>query len=147
MGRGWGRYFLDGLPQVRAAVLHMSSGTDRSIEFMRPFSQQVYGIVSEQVLGTISQVRWDTSGSKPLLIREPKIDSVDDGPGKAVNIYRVIGRRPIAAFGNSDGDLQMFQPTAAGSGRRLMLLVHHDDARREFAYDRQSHIAKTRQSS
>jgi hypothetical protein len=77
-----------------------------------------------------------------VLVRLPKIDFVDDGPGKPVGIYRNIGRRPILAFGNSDGDLQMLQYTAGGSGESLALLVHHDDAAREFAYDRQSKIGK-----
>jgi hypothetical protein len=78
----------------------------------------------------------------PVLTREAKIAFIDDGPGKPVGIYRTIGRRPIAAFGNSDGDLQMLQLTAAGSGPHFALIVHHDDAEREFAYDRQSHIGK-----
>jgi hypothetical protein len=77
-----------------------------------------------------------------VLVRESKFAFVDDGPGKPVGIYRSIGRRPIAAFGNSDGDLQMLQFTVAGEGRRLALIVHHDDGEREFAYDRQSHIGK-----
>ena len=78
----------------------------------------------------------------PVLRREPKIAFVDDGPGKPVGIYRAIGKRPIAAFGNSDGDQQMLEITAAGSGKRLMLIVHHDDAAREWAYDRTSKIGK-----
>ncbi len=79
---------------------------------------------------------------KPVLTRGANFDFVDDGPGKPVGIYRHIGKRPIAAFGNSDGDLQMLQVTAAGEGKRLALIVHHDDAARETAYDRQSHIGK-----
>jgi phosphoserine phosphatase len=109
------------------------------IEFMRAWVEQAYGIPPEQVIGSIVEVKFDASGQ---LVREPKAAFVDDGPGKPVGIYRNIGRRPIAAFGNSDGDLQMLQYTAAGSGRRLMLLVHHDDAQREYAYDRQSHVGK-----
>jgi hypothetical protein len=77
-----------------------------------------------------------------VLVREPKLDFIDDGPGKPVGIYRNIGRRPILAFGNSDGDQQMLEMTAAGPGKRLMLIVHHNDAEREFAYDRASHIGK-----
>jgi len=113
-----------------------------SIEFMRPWVQQVYGIPPEQVVGTISDVKFDVQNGAPVLVREPKISFVDDGPGKPVGIYRSIGRRPVAAFGNSDGDLQMLQFTAAGAGRRLMLLVHHTDAEREYAYDRKSFIGK-----
>jgi hypothetical protein len=75
-------------------------------------------------------------------MRLPEVDHIDDGPGKPVGIQKFIGRRPIAAFGNSDGDLQMLQYTSAGSGSRLMLIVHHTDAEREWAYDRQSHIGK-----
>jgi len=113
-----------------------------SIEFMRPWVQKAYGIPPEQVVGTISEVKFEIKDGAPVLMREPKISFVDDGPGKPAGIYRAIGRRPIAAFGNSDGDLQMLQFTATGGGRRLMLLVHHDDAEREYAYDRQSHVGR-----
>ena len=113
-----------------------------SIEFMRPWAEKAYGIPPEQVVGTISQVKFELKDGKPVLTRLPKIDFVDDGPGKPLGIYRAIGRRPIAAFGNSDGDLQMLQFTAAGEGPRFMLLVHHTDAEREYAYDRQSRIGK-----
>jgi phosphoglycolate phosphatase-like HAD superfamily hydrolase len=113
-----------------------------SVEFMRPWAEQAYGIPPEQIIGSQQDVSFAMSEGRPVLTRAPKIVFVDDGPGKPVGIYRQIGRRPIAAFGNSDGDLQMLQVTAAGEGRRLMLLVHHDDAEREVAYDRQSHIGK-----
>jgi phosphoglycolate phosphatase-like HAD superfamily hydrolase len=113
-----------------------------SIEFMRPWVEKAYGIPPEQVVGTVSKVEFEIKGGKPTLTRKAQLDFVDDGPGKPVGIYRSIGRRPIAAFGNSDGDLQMLQFTAAGEGRRLTLLVHHDDAEREFAYDRKSDIGK-----
>jgi len=113
-----------------------------SIEFMRPWVEKAYGIPPEQVVGTVSKVEFEMKGGKPTLTRKAKLDFVDDGPGKPVGIYRSIGRRPIAAFGNSDGDLQMLQFTAAGDGRRLMLLVHHDDAEREYAYDRKSNVGK-----
>jgi phosphoserine phosphatase len=113
-----------------------------SIEFMRPWAEKAYGIPPEQVIGTISDTKFEMKDGKPVLIRVPKISFVDDGPGKPVGIYRAIGHRPVAAFGNSDGDLQMLQFTAAGPGRRLMLLVHHDDATREFAYDRESKVGR-----
>jgi len=113
-----------------------------SIEFMRPWAEKTYGIPPEQVIGSVSQVRFDMKDGQPVLYRMPKIEFVDDGPGKPVGIYRNIGRRPIAAFGNSDGDLQMLQYTAAGDGARLMLIVHHTDAEREYAYDRKSQIGK-----
>jgi len=113
-----------------------------SVEFMRPWAEAAYGIPAEQIIGSQQDVRFEMQKGAPVLMRDPKIAFVDDGPGKPVGIYRSIGRRPIAAFGNSDGDLQMLQFTAAGPGRRLMLIVHHDDAAREFAYDRASHIGK-----
>jgi phosphoglycolate phosphatase-like HAD superfamily hydrolase len=113
-----------------------------SVEFMRPWSEAAYGIPPEQVVGTLSDVKFEIQDGKPVLMREPKISFVDDGPGKPAGIYRAIGRRPVAAFGNSDGDLQMLQYTMAGSGKRLALIVHHDDAEREYAYDRDSKIGK-----
>jgi phosphoglycolate phosphatase-like HAD superfamily hydrolase len=113
-----------------------------SVEFMRPWAEAAYGIPPERVVGSQQEVIFEMKDGKPVLTRAPKFDFVDDGPGKPVGIYRHIGKRPIAAFGNSDGDLQMLQVTAAGEGRRLTLLVHHDDAQRETAYDRQSHIGK-----
>jgi phosphoglycolate phosphatase-like HAD superfamily hydrolase len=113
-----------------------------SAEFMRPWAEKAYGIPPEQVIGSQQDVKFEMRDGKPVLTREPKFAFVDDGPGKPVGIYRHIGKRPIAAFGNSDGDLQMLQVTAAGEGRRLALVVHHDDAEREFAYDRQSHVGR-----
>ncbi|BCQ27807.1 haloacid dehalogenase-like hydrolase (plasmid) [Caballeronia sp. NK8] len=117
----------------------VSGGT---IEFMRVFAERVYGIPPEQVIGSSQVVKFETRDGKPVLVREPKLDFVDDGPGKPVGIYRNIGRRPLLAFGNSDGDLEMLQYTAAQAGPHLALIVHHDDAAREFAYDRQSKIGK-----
>jgi phosphoglycolate phosphatase-like HAD superfamily hydrolase len=117
----------------------VSGGT---IEFMRVFAQQVYGIPPEQVIGSSQVVKYDMRDGSPTLVREPKLDFVDDGPGKPVGIYRNIGRKPVLAFGNSDGDLQMLEYTAAQTRPHLALLVHHDDAAREFAYDRQSKVGK-----
>jgi len=113
-----------------------------SVEFMRPWAEKAYGIPPEQVIGSQMEVKFEMKDGKPVLTREAKIAFVDDGPGKPVGIYRHIGKRPILAFGNSDGDFQMLQVTTAGEGRRLGLIVHHDDAAREYAYDRQSHIGK-----
>jgi len=112
------------------------------VEFMRVFSERVYGIPPEQVVGSSGKLKFELRAGKPVLVKLPEIDFVDDKAGKPVGIQKHIGRRPIAAFGNSDGDLQMLQFTAAGPGKRLMLIVHHDDAEREFAYDRQSHVGK-----
>ena len=108
------------------------------VEFMRTFAEKVYGIPPEQVVGSSGVVKFEIGAAgKPVLMKEAKVDFVDDGPGKPVGINRFIGRRPIFAFGNSDGDWQMLQWTAAGSGARFMGLVHHTDAEREYAYTRQ----------
>jgi phosphoglycolate phosphatase-like HAD superfamily hydrolase len=112
------------------------------IEFMRPWTEKAYGIPPEQVVGSSGVVKFELRDGKPVLIKEPKVEFIDDGPGKPVGINRFIGRRPVFAFGNSDGDLQMLQYTAGGDGLRFMGIVHHTDAVREFAYDRQSHIGK-----
>ena len=111
------------------------------VEFMRAFAETVYGIPPEQVIGStgVTKFQIGTDG-KPELVKEPKVEFVDDGPGKPVGINDHIGRRPIFAFGNSDGDQQMLEYTAAGSGPRFAGLVHHTDAVREWAYDRQSKI-------
>jgi hypothetical protein len=110
------------------------------IEFMRPWTEKVYGIPPEQVVGSSGKTKFEMVSGKPVLMKLPEINFIDDKTGKPVGINQHIGRRPIAAFGNSDGDQQMLEYTAAGSGARFMLLVHHDDATREFAYDRKSHI-------
>jgi hypothetical protein len=112
------------------------------VESMRPWTERVYGIPPEQVIGSTIKTKFETQNGIPVLVRLPQLDFVDDKDGKPVAIERVIGRRPIAAFGNSDGDLQMLQWTAAGPGARLMLLVHHTDADREYAYDRQSSFGR-----
>jgi phosphoglycolate phosphatase-like HAD superfamily hydrolase len=113
------------------------------IEFMRPWAQSVYGIPPEQVVGSSGVVKFEMgTDGKPVLMKEAKVEFIDDGPGKPVGINRFIGRRPIFAFGNSDGDQQMLEWTAAGSGMRFMGLVHHTDAEREWAYDRVSHVGK-----
>ncbi len=118
----------------------VSGGT---VEFMRAWTERVYGVPPEQVIGTTFETTYQArAGAPPLLMRDPKIDFIDDGPGKPVAINRFIGRRPIAAFGNSDGDLQMLQWTTVGTGPRFGLLVHHTDADREWAYDRASSIGK-----
>ena len=104
------------------------------IEFMRAISEQLYGIPTEQVIGSSGKVRYELRDGAPVLVKLPELDFFDDKDGKPVAIQKFIGRRPIAAFGNSDGDQQMLQWTAAGPGRRLMLLVDHTDAEREFDY-------------
>jgi phosphoserine phosphatase len=112
------------------------------IEFMRAWTESAYGIPPQRVVGSIAETKFELRNGAPTLVREPKVAFVDDGAGKPVGIYRAIGRQPIAAFGNSDGDLQMLQYAAIGEGRRLALLVHHDDMTREYAYDRDSRIGR-----
>jgi phosphoglycolate phosphatase-like HAD superfamily hydrolase len=112
------------------------------VEFMRPWTEQVYGIPPEQVVGSTIKTKFELRDGKPVLMRLPEIDFIDDKAGKPISINKFIGRRPLLAFGNSDGDHQMLQWTAAGSGPRFMGLVHHTDAEREWAYDRTSHIGQ-----
>ena len=106
------------------------------VEFMRPWTERVYGIPPEQVVGSAGKLKLETRDGKPVLVKLPEVDLIDDKEGKPVGIQSRIGRRPIAAFGNSDGDLQMLEWAMAGAGARFALFVHHDDAEREFAYDR-----------
>ncbi len=110
------------------------------IEFMRPWTEQVYGIPPEQVVGSSGKLKYEMRDGKPVLVKLPEINFVDDKDGKPIGIQEYIGRRPICAFGNSDGDQQMLEWTAAGDGARFMGLVHHTDAVREYAYDRKSHV-------
>ena len=110
------------------------------IEFMRPWTGKVYGVPPEQVVGSSIKTKYEMRGGKPVLMRLPEMNFIDDKAGKPVGINSHIGRRPIAAFGNSTGDQQMLEWTQAGSGARLMMLVHHDDAAREFAYGAESKI-------
>jgi phosphoserine phosphatase len=112
------------------------------IEFMRPWAERVYGVPPEQVIGSSIQTQYAVRDGKPLLLRLPKLNFVDDKAGKPVAIQQHIGRRPIAAFGNSDGDFEMLEWTTSGPGPRLGVIVHHNDAEREYAYDRKSHIGK-----
>jgi phosphoserine phosphatase len=112
------------------------------IEFMRPWTERIYGIPPQRVIGSSIQTKYELRDGRPAIVRLPAIDFLDDKAGKPVAINKFIGRRPLAAFGNSDGDFEMLEWTTAGSGPRLGVLVHHDDAAREVAYDRDSHIGK-----
>ena len=112
------------------------------VEFMRPWVERVYGIPPEQIVGSRAKVKYETRNGAPVLLRLAEVDHIDDGPGKPVGIHQVIGRRPIAAFGNSDGDFQMLEWTTAGRGPRFGLIVHHTDGDREWAYDRESHVGR-----
>jgi hypothetical protein len=115
------------------------------IEFMRPWSERVYGIPPEQVVGSSGKLQYELRGDTPVLLKLPEINLIDDKAGKPVGIQQHIGRRPIAAFGNSDGDYEMLRwatADAAAGKPRLGLIVHHTDADREYAYDRESHIGR-----
>jgi hypothetical protein len=106
------------------------------IEFMRPWTQRVYGVPPEQVVGSSIKTQFQMRDGRPELFRLPELNFIDDKAGKPVGINEFIGRRPIAAFGNSDGDIEMLQWTTMSGGVRLGLIVHHTDAEREYAYDR-----------
>ena len=112
------------------------------VEFMRVFAERAYGIPPEQVIGSSGKQRFELRDGKPVLVKLPELDFLDDKDGKPIAIQKTIGRRPLAAFGNSDGDLQMLQWTCSGPGARFCLYVHHTDGEREWAYDRASHIGR-----
>ena len=112
------------------------------VEFMRPWTEGVYGVPPERVVGSSVVTKYELRGGAPVLVRLPEVEFIDDKAGKPVGIHKFIGRRPIAAFGNSDGDFEMLEWTTSGPGRRLGVIVHHDDAAREFAYDRDSHVGR-----
>jgi hypothetical protein len=112
------------------------------IEFMRPWTEKTYGVPPEQVVGSSVKTKYELRDGQPVLVRLPEANFIDDKSGKPIGINQHIGRRPIAAFGNSDGDLEMLQYTGAGRGTHFCLYVHHDDDAREYAYDRTDHLAK-----
>jgi phosphoglycolate phosphatase-like HAD superfamily hydrolase len=115
------------------------------VEFMRPWVERVYGIPPEQVIGSSGKTKFEMRDGQPVLVKLPEVNFIDDKEGKPIGIHQHIGRRPIAAFGNSDGDLHMLQWTAAGpadEAPRFCMYIHHTDAEREWAYDRQSHIGR-----
>lgn len=135
-------------PQVELLAYLRANGfktylvTGGGVDFVRAFAEEVYGVPPEQVIGSSGKTRFELRDGKAVLVKLPAIGNVDDREGKPINIHLHIGRRPILAFGNSDGDLQMLQYTDSGPRPRLMLLVHHDDAEREYAYDRKSAIGR-----
>ena len=133
---------LELLAYLRASGFKVFAVTGGGIEFVRAFSEELYGIPPERVIGSSTKTRFEVRDGKADVIKLPVIESIDDGPGKPININLQIGRRPILAFGNSDGDFQMLQYTNSGKGARLSLLVHHDDATREYAYDRDSKVGR-----
>jgi len=133
---------LELLEYLRANGFKTYIVTGGGIEFVRVFAEEVYGVPPEQVIGSSIKTEFELRDGTPVLVRLPEINFVDDKAGKPVAINQHIGRRPLAAFGNSDGDLQMLQWTTAGDGERLALLVHHTDEDREWAYDRVSSIGR-----
>jgi len=133
---------LEMLAYLRASGFKTYIVSGGGIEFMRPWVERVYGIPPEQVVGSSIKTRYELRDGQPVLARLPEINFIDDKAGKPVGIQQHIGRRPIAAFGNSDGDLQMLQWTTAGDGRSLGVIIRHTDAEREWAYDRDSAIGR-----
>ena len=136
------RPMLELLAYLRANEFKTFIVSGGGIEFMRVFAERVYGVPPEQVIGSSIKTTFEMRNGQPVLVRLPEINFIDDKAGKPVGIQMHIGRRPIAAFGNSDGDLQMLQWTAARKGASFCLYVHHTDAAREWAYDRESHIGR-----
>ncbi len=133
---------LEVLDYLRANEFKTFIVSGGGIEFMRPWTEKVYGIPPEQVVGSSVKTKYEVLDGKPVITRLPDLDFIDDKEGKPVAINQHIGRRPLMAFGNSDGDFQMLEWTTSGSGNRFGLLIHHTDAQREFAYDRDSHIGR-----
>lgn len=133
---------LELLAHLRANGFKTYIASGGGIEFMRPWTDRVYGIPPEQVIGSSIKTRFEMRDGRPVIFRLPQVNFIDDTVGKPLGINQHIGRRPIAAFGNSDGDLEMLQWTTLSGGPRFGLIVHHTDAEREYAYDRQSHFGK-----
>jgi hypothetical protein len=133
---------LELLTYLRANAFQTFIVSGGGIDFIRIFSERVYGIPTQQVVGSSGKAKFAMQDGKWVLMRLPEVYFIDDGPGKPVGINEHIGRRPIAAFGNSDGDMQMLQYATGGTGARFGLIVHHTDAEREWAYDRESSVGK-----
>jgi phosphoglycolate phosphatase-like HAD superfamily hydrolase len=133
---------LELMDYLRAQGFQTFIVTGGGVDFVRAFAETVYSVPPERVIGSSTKTRFEVRGDDARLVKLPELNSVDDRAGKPININLHIGRRPILAFGNSDGDLAMLQYTASGPGPRLMLLVHHDDAEREYAYDRNSPVGR-----
>ncbi len=127
---------------LRANVFQVWIVSGGGIEFLRSIAEEAYGVPAEQVIGSSTESEYRDDDSGPRIVKLPKLGSINDKEGKPVNINLHIGRKPILAFGNSDGDFAMLEYTTAGEGASLGLLLHHDDADREWAYDRESHIGR-----
>jgi phosphoserine phosphatase len=133
---------LELLAYLRARGFRSWIVTGGGVEFVRVFAEETYGIPPDRIIGSTLRLRYGEENGQPTVWREPVVDVINDGDAKPVGIARAIGRRPIAAFGNSDGDLAMLRWTSAGPGQRLALLLHHDDGEREVAYDRNSRFGR-----
>jgi len=130
------------LDYLRASGFKTYIVSGGGVEFLRVIAEELYGVPPEQVVGSTIKTKYEVRNGTPVIVRLPEIDFVDDKAGKPVGIHKFIGKRPIAAFGNSDGDFEMLEWTTSAPGARLGVLVHHDDAEREFAYGRTSHIGR-----
>ncbi|HOX90543.1 MAG TPA: HAD family hydrolase [Rubrivivax sp.] len=137
---------LELLAYLRGAGFKTYIVSGGGVEFMRVFAERRYGVPPEQVIGSTIRTRYEVRNGTPTIVRLPEVDFVDDGAGKPAGIHKLIGRRPIAAFGNSDGDFEMLEWATAAPGPRLGLIVHHEDAAREYAYDRGSPIGRLQRS-
>jgi phosphoserine phosphatase len=133
---------LEVLAYLRANGFRTYIVSGGGIEFLRVFAEERYGIPPEQVIGSSIRTKYEVRNGQPAIVRLPEIDFIDVKAGKPVGIHKFIGRRPIAAFGNSDGDLEMLEWVTSAPGARLGVIVRHDDAAREFAYDRESHVGR-----
>jgi phosphoserine phosphatase len=133
---------LEVLQYLRANGFRTYIVSGGGVEFLRVFAEERYGIPPEQVIGSSIRTKYEVRNGQPVMVRLPELDFIDDKAGKPVGIHKFIGKRPIAAFGNSDGDFQMLEWTTSAPGARLGVIVHHDDAGREFAYDRKSHVGR-----
>lgn len=133
---------LEVLDYLRANDFKVFIVSGGGIEFMRPWTEEVYGIPPENVVGSSIKTKYQLRDGVPTIVRLPEVNFVDDKEGKPIGIHTHIGKRPIAAFGNSDGDFEMLDWTTSGDGLRFGMIVHHDDAEREYAYDRDSHIGR-----
>jgi phosphoserine phosphatase len=133
---------LEVLSYLRANGFRTYIVSGGGVEFVRAFAEERYGIPPEQVIGSSIRTKYEVRDGQPVIVRLPEIEFIDDQAGKPVGIHKFIGKRPIAAFGNSDGDFQMLEWTTSAPGARLGVIVRHDDAMREFAYDRESPIGR-----
>jgi phosphoserine phosphatase len=133
---------LEVLAYLRARGFRTFIVSGGGIEFMRPWAERVYGVPPEQVIGSSIKTRFEIRDGQPVIVRLPELNFIDDKAGKPIGIHQHIGRRPVIAFGNSDGDFEMLDWTTSGKGLRFGLIVHHTDADREWAYDRESHVGR-----